>query len=151
MTAIFIQLTRDLHVIRLRHFSASFIFEIHDTRQPQPTLRKTKRLRRRGERLVMSRKGPWEGHKRQTKHVSPDISFPPSFARARETSGYEAATTLSRGFSLRKLQGKSLRTSLDTRASDKYLTAVARVRRLCLKSGVRKPHAERRMTLKFRD
>ena len=30
------------------------------------------------ERLVMSHKGPWEG------------SFPPSFARARETSGYEA-------------------------------------------------------------
>ena len=29
------------------------------------------------ERLVMSRRGPWEG------------SFLPSFARARETSGYE--------------------------------------------------------------
>ena len=43
MTAIFIQLTRDLYVIRLKHFSASLLFEIHDTRQPQPTLRKTKR------------------------------------------------------------------------------------------------------------
>ena len=36
----------------------------------------------RGERLVMSRKGPWEG------------SFPPSFARARETSGYEAGARM---------------------------------------------------------
>ena len=33
---------------------------------------------RRVERLAMTRKGPWEG------------SFPPSFAPARETSGYEA-------------------------------------------------------------
>ena len=33
----------------------------------------------RGERLVMSRKGPWEGYKR------PVVSFPPSFAHERET------------------------------------------------------------------
>lgn len=36
MTAIFIQLTRDLYVIRLKHFSSSFLLEIHDTRQPRP-------------------------------------------------------------------------------------------------------------------
>ena len=45
----------------------------------------------RGERLVKSRKGPWEGYRPQDlPDVSPDVSFPPSFARARETSGYEA-------------------------------------------------------------
>ena len=43
----------------------------------------------RGARLVMSRKGSWEGYRRQVKPVVP---FPPSFARARETSGYEAVT-----------------------------------------------------------
>ena len=32
----------------------------------------------RGERLVMNRKGPWEGYRRQGKPV---VSFPPSFAR----------------------------------------------------------------------
>ena len=32
----------------------------------------------RGERLVMNRKGPWEGYRRQAKPV---VSFPPSFAR----------------------------------------------------------------------
>ena len=32
---------------------------------------------------MMSRKGPWEGY---------IVSFPPSFARERETSGYEADT-----------------------------------------------------------
>ena len=94
MTAIFIQLTRNLYVIRLKHFPSSFLFESHDTR---------------------------------------------------------LCPTLSRGFSLRKLQGRALRTRLDTRASDKYLSAVARVRLVCLKSGIRKPHTERRMTLKFRD
>ena len=36
MTAIFIQLTRDLYVIRVKQFSSSFLFEIHDTRQPRP-------------------------------------------------------------------------------------------------------------------
>ena len=34
----------------------------------------------------MSRKGPWKGYRRQT----PAVSFPPFFARTRETSGYEA-------------------------------------------------------------
>ena len=48
----------------------------------------------RGERLVMSRKGPWEGYRRQAKRrVSPVVSFPPSSARERETSGYEADPT----------------------------------------------------------
>ena len=32
---------------------------------------------------MISRKGPWEGY---------IVSFPPSFARERETSGYEADT-----------------------------------------------------------
>lgn len=36
MTAIFIQLTRDLYVFRLKHFPSSFLFESHDTRQPCP-------------------------------------------------------------------------------------------------------------------
>ena len=43
--------------------------------------------------LVMNRKGPWEGYRRQAKPV---VSFPPSFARifsSRETSGYEAASS----------------------------------------------------------
>ena len=31
--------------------------------------------------LVMNCKGPWEGYRRQAKHVSPVVSFPPSFAR----------------------------------------------------------------------
>ena len=43
----------------------------------------------RGERLVMSCKGPWEGYRQQAKPV---VSFPPSFAREEETSGYEAGT-----------------------------------------------------------
>ena len=47
----------------------------------------------RGERLVMNRKGPWEGE------VSLVVSFPPSFARTfssteRETSGYEAVAEM---------------------------------------------------------
>ena len=29
----------------------------------------------------MHREGPWEGYRRQAKHVSPVVSFPPSFAR----------------------------------------------------------------------
>ena len=29
----------------------------------------------------MNRKGPWEGYRWQAKHVSPVVSFPPSFAR----------------------------------------------------------------------
>ena len=42
--------------------------------------------RARNEWLVIHRKGPWEGYRRQ-----PVVSFPPSFARtSRETSGYEA-------------------------------------------------------------
>ena len=45
----------------------------------------------RGERLVISRKGPWEKYKRQAKPV---VFFPTSFARARETSGYEAGYQL---------------------------------------------------------
>ena len=45
----------------------------------------------RGERLVMNRKGPWEGYRRQ---ANPVVSFPASFARTfssteRETTGYE--------------------------------------------------------------
>ena len=81
MTAIFIQLTRDLYVIRLKHFSASSLFEIYDTRQPQPPPQALRFSQGRGERLVMSRRGPWEGYRRQAKHVSPDVSFPPSLAR----------------------------------------------------------------------
>ena len=46
--------------------------------------------RARNEWLVMNRKGPWEGYRRQAKPV---VSFSPSFARTfeRETSGYEVA------------------------------------------------------------
>ena len=69
MTAIFIQLTRDLYVIRLKHFSASSLFEIYDTRQPQPPPQALRFWQGRGERLVMSRRGPWEGYRRQAKHA----------------------------------------------------------------------------------
>ena len=31
--------------------------------------------------LVINRKGPWEGYRRQAKHVSRVVSFQPSFAR----------------------------------------------------------------------
>ena len=35
------------------------------------------------ERLVMNRKGPWKRYRRRAKpHVSPVVSFPPSFARS---------------------------------------------------------------------
>ena len=37
-----------------------------------------------GERLVMSCKVPWEGTDGRRSTVSPDVSFPPSFARARD-------------------------------------------------------------------
>ena len=52
------------------------------------------------ERLVMNRKGPWKRYRWRAKpHVSPVVSFPPSFARSfssreRETSGYEAGVFL---------------------------------------------------------
>ena len=37
--------------------------------------------RARNEWLVMNRKGPWEGYRRQAPLFSPVVSFPPSFAR----------------------------------------------------------------------
>ena len=41
---------------------------------------------------MMSRKGPWEGYRRKAKRRFARF-FPPSFALARETSGYDADST----------------------------------------------------------
>ena len=46
--------------------------------QGQPPPQALRFSQSRGERLVMNRKGPWEGYRRQAKPV---VSFPPSFAR----------------------------------------------------------------------
>ena len=46
-------------------------------------------------KVVMSRKGPWEGYRRQ---ATPVVSFPPYFARARETSGFVCSMSISLSF-----------------------------------------------------
>ena len=53
--------------------SADYIIQVY---QPPPQALRFSQGR--GERLVMNRKGPWEGYRLQGKPV---FSFPPSFAR----------------------------------------------------------------------